>query len=1080
MLAKQQGAIISSMRSTHLSNGKMINPGSFLGFLGLCLCAWLLLVGQAFASQAVLDVTQVDLEAVSLTHYFAILEDPGASLTLADVSQPGVAARFKTGQAPGHALGFAFTRSAIWLRLHLKNPSDQPVERVLDISYALLASVDLYQPSGQSYQSIQVGYSRPVPAQALPSRFIALPISLPAGADQQVYLRVQTPNSLNIPARLWSPQAFHSRAPADFALQSLYFGIVLALAVYNLILFLALRDINYLFYVICSFGVALGLATFTGMGSTFLWGFAPLWTKIGVNVPAALASVAMLVFTRRLLATRQTVPRLDPWLKLLTAANFAFFFLLIFWFLEVNPFFVVLSLVTSLFIWVVGVVCAHKGQRSAYFFIMAFSVLLLANVLTHLRNLGLVLTNFFTSDGLQIGSVFEMLLLSLALADRFNMLRREKIAAQTQALHVQGELVEQLQASERLLESRVLERTAQLQQNLAALRLRDEALNQISQGVVITNAEGLLTDINEASGKMTGYTREELLGRSCHFLQGPDTEPQVVQAIQEAFDGARAFHGEILNYRKDGTPFWNELSIVPVFDADGALNQFVGVQRDISERRAAQAELLVARDAADAANQAKSRFLATMSHEIRTPLNGVLVMAQLLALPKIEERERVDYAGTIVSSGQTLLALLNDILDLSRVEAGSVQLESIPMEPLALITETAALFSEQARNAGLTLEVGWAGASDACYLGDPFRIRQMLSNLVGNAIKFTKQGRIRIEASEISHTANAAMLEFAVRDTGVGIASDKQPLLFQSFSQADTSTTRQYGGSGLGLSIVRNLAELMGGGVGVQSEPGQGSRFWFRVELGFASSGLNALVPLHKGDPPLFAEALPPTQFAGHVLVAEDNRVNQGVIQALLGKHGLHSTLATDGEQALAAVMSCQPFDLVLMDLQMPVMDGCTASLRVRAWEAQTGRTRLPIVALTADAFEDDRQRCLDAGMDEVLTKPIAMEQLQTTFARWLAVQLPAVAEQAVGPIEKHVDVASIRVLISEIAPLLAHHKFDSVACFRQLQDALAGTKFAPDMALTGHLLQECRFDLVQQRLRQMVAEQGWEAAPHD
>ncbi|TSA14865.1 MAG: GGDEF domain-containing protein [Comamonadaceae bacterium] len=331
------------------------------------------------------------------------------------------------------------------------------------VPYALLATVDFYQPGATGFDLIEAGYLRPVSAQAHTSRFIALPLLVPAGADQLLYLRVQTPNSMNIPARLWSAEAFHDHQPRDYALEALYFGIVLAIAFYNLMLFFALRDLNYLIYVAFATCVSLALATFTGMGGEFIWGFAPTWTKIGVNVPGALASVAMLYFTRRLLNTAQVVPRIDPWLKLLMAASAVFFFLLILWFWEVNRFFVVTNLVTSLLILGTGMVCAIKRQRSAYYFVAAFSVLFLANVLSHMRNLGVVPTNVFTSDGLQIGSVIEMMLLSLALADRFNVMRRQKIAAQAQALQVQGELVETLKASEHLLEGRVAERTAELQ-----------------------------------------------------------------------------------------------------------------------------------------------------------------------------------------------------------------------------------------------------------------------------------------------------------------------------------------------------------------------------------------------------------------------------------------------------------------------------------------------------------------------------------------------------------------------------------------------------------------------------------------
>ncbi len=245
-------------------------------------------------------------------------------------------------------------------------------------------------------------------------------------------MRVQTPKPLNIPARLWSLEAFHSHQAGDYALQALYFGVVLAIAFYNLMLFFALRDLNYLIYVL----------------------FAAC---------AALATVAMLLFTRRLLNTTQMVPRIDLWIKVFMVASAAFFFLLMLWFWEVNRFFVVTNLVTSLLILGTGIACAIKRQRSAYYFVAAFSVLFLANVLSHLRNLGLVPTNVLTSDGLQIGSVIEMLLLSLALADRFNVMRREKIAAQAQSLQVQGQLVETLRASEHVLEDRVAQRTAELQ-----------------------------------------------------------------------------------------------------------------------------------------------------------------------------------------------------------------------------------------------------------------------------------------------------------------------------------------------------------------------------------------------------------------------------------------------------------------------------------------------------------------------------------------------------------------------------------------------------------------------------------------
>jgi CheY-like chemotaxis protein len=401
-----------------------------------------------------------------------------------------------------------------------------------------------------------------------------------------------------------------------------------------------------------------------------------------------------------------------------------------------------------------------------------------------------------------------------------------------------------------------------------------------------------------------------------------------------------------------------------------------------------------------------------MSHEIRTPMNGVIGMAQMLLMPTLKDDERQDYARIILTSGQALLALLNDILDISKVEAGKVELESAVFDPAQIIHEIQTLFAETASQKGLRIESGWAELIDQPgqrYLGDPYRLRQMLSNLVGNALKFTESGHIRIEAREVERDGSHALLEFAVSDTGIGIPPDKQVLLFKPFSQADSSTTRQYGGSGLGLSLVRSMAQLMGGDVGVDSTPGTGSRFWFRIRADLLAPGVDsrdearqALVGVSEAPSGDTATGGRPGTFTGHILVVDDNPTNRLVLKAMLNKPGVRCDFVEDGQQAVAAITGGMNPDLVLMDCQMPVLDGFEATLQIRRWEnEQTEKTEqtepvrphLTIVALTAGAFEEDRQHCLEVGMDDFLAKPIDIEKLTATLVRWRGAAAEAVAE---------------------------------------------------------------------------------------
>ena len=447
----------------------------------------------------------------------------------------------------------------------------------------------------------------------------------------------------------------------------------------------------------------------------------------------------------------------------------------------------------------------------------------------------------------------------------------------------------------------------------------------------------------------------------------PEDQPATLDALNAHLNGETKHFEATFRFRhKDGHYLWMLSRGMAVRDAEGKAIRMVGTHTDVSAQKQAEEALIHAKEAAEAGSRAKSEFLANMSHEIRTPMNGVLGMLNLTLETVLSDEQR-DYLGMAHSSANALLHIINDILDFSKIEAGRLDVNPEPVDIRVMAEELTRLHKHRCEEKGLAFMQQVDVALPAMLLLDPVRVRQVLINLLGNAIKFTHTGGVTLEIKRVGQG-----VRFSVRDTGIGIAKDNQATVFQAFTQADGSITRRFGGTGLGLSISYRLVGLMGGLIGLQSELGHGSEFYFMLPIEEPRQGQAAQVAV--SDP-----VLPPPRSL-NILLAEDNPINQKLAITLLAREGHRVSVVDDGEDAVAAVVQGH-FDLVLMDMQMPRMSGLEATRQIRADEAIRQAGRIPILALTANAYDEDRDACLAAGMDAFISKPIRRDTLFATIA---------------------------------------------------------------------------------------------------
>ncbi len=745
-----------------------------------------------------------------------VLRDPGGELTADKLLTGSVADRFEVAGSQG--LNYGFTSTPYWYRFALTNPMASVTENwVMEIAWPPLDELDIYISRNAGLTAVvKTGDQRPPGSAGIVHRNYAVPLQIKPGETVNLLLRAQIEGSHQVPIQIWAADAFFDKTTRENLLYGMFYGAIAVMVIYNLLIFISIRDLSYLYFILFIFWLGVLQLSLDGFAFPFLWKISPNMVNGSLALFVALATVFVPPFISRSLQTSQYSPRLN---KLLYVAFAVALMSLVFPFVLsirdsvfIN---VLIGGLTTVLMAVVIVTQAIRGRTTARYFMAVWGALVLGITAKVMEVNGLLPISVLTTYAIHIGLCFLVTLVSLSLGEQINRERREK---------------------DRL-----------------------------------------------------------------------------------------------------------------------------------------------AHDHAVAESAAKSEFLAKMSHELRTPMNAIVGFTDL-ALRSQTEEQRFEHLGYIKGASHSMLRVLNDVLDLTHLESGRLTLAAEPFRLSNVLDQATVLAQAEAAEKGLTLSVQCEPDTPQALIGDAGRLEQILLNLLGNAVKFSDQGKVSLTIKPVSVTAGRVSLRFTVEDTGIGISTEQLSRLFTPFGQADPTLARGYGGSGLGLVICKELVELMGGRIAVDSEPGRGSVFSFELEFDVAAEAIPG------GEPePASEDALSDLNGA-RVLLAEDNSLNRRLIEEILNPLGVVLGIAENGQQAVEALKSAS-HDLVLMDLQMPVMDGLEATRQIRALP---GLASLPVIALSANSSPDDRQQAELSGMNDFLSKPIDAEQLLLTLSKWLPRQKEA------------------------------------------------------------------------------------------
>jgi len=916
-------------------------------------------------------------------------EDKDGHLTIQDILQPERLREFKFIPNKG-ALNFGYTNSSYWIALPVQYKGMKALsEWWYQLDLPLLDESELYivrsgdKPPTRIVKK-QMNYDTPLKEREVNHVTQVYRIHLKKDEQVTLYLKIRSDFTIHLPLFIYSPEGFVDSVAVEELLYGCFLGALWILIVYNLFMYVSVREPSFLFYILYMFFYMLFLVTERVHGLSLFGEIPDFFHKHNLATFIWVAWIFALFLARSFLETKANEPDLDSIIKVFISV--AAVSVVITYFMDATTGIQWAVLGTILYgvlmIWL-AYAAAKRGNLMARFYFTAWSLNFGGVILYGFTVTGYLPFNFMTSNSPHIGIVAQLVIISLALADRIKMSQRQTAEAN--------------------------------QQSVVNLRRYRSLFNNAVEGIFQISLDRRFIDVNPAMASMLGFKSPQLLIQNVNdafSICYPKIEDQqkVIKLIEQG-DEIQEIEARYIG--SNGEACWASSIVRIIYDKnhtplhlEGTFVDITGrVEREQVEREREQERLQ--KDVAEASAAAKSQFLANMSHEIRTPLTSIIGYGESLVDDSLSEDEKRESSEVVVRSGKHLLALINDILDHSKIDADKLDTEIVTFNLFELLAEIKAYFSPKAIEKNIVFNIQYDFPLPEEIQTDPTRLRQILINLCGNALKFTDRGSISII---VRCERPVEMLVIKVVDTGVGVKQEQMEKLFDPFAQASPTIARQYGGTGLGLSISRRLAEMLGGDIKASSIYGEGSEF----EVTIATGSLQTVkftrnqseLNLHAYKP----KAIVVPRLKGRILYAEDNEVNRRLIKQLAIKTGVSISLVSNGAEALeAATRNGEAFDLILMDIQMPVMDGRDATLAIRDAGVNT-----PIVAVTANVMLEDKEEYKEAGCNEVMAKPIEKEPFYKMLTRYLEIDTHTISQeqQLIGKVLVAEDGADNRILI--------------------------------------------------------------------